>query len=216
MNVEQHEKALKELLKSGLSREEMLKEVNRLLGNEGFLFDLKEFLQKSVNNRISYKMKERYNGNPRGYFELRERIEEGVIFSSNWFSYFENDVSLEDLNQTMSENFAKCPFDQKTLMLIVIQALKSYVDNGQEENLKCLLIRNIYLNLKTSLSSEIENYPQEDGFTDYLATKPIRENLETARFSGEICIHCGSREVTSYGTMWKCRTCGRTFRKHRA
>jgi hypothetical protein len=152
-------------------------------------------------------MKGRYN-NERMYFQLREKLEEDIISSENWFSYFENEVSYEQLNKPI-ENFPL-----KTLMLIVIEALKQYVDNGEELNPKCLLLRNIYLNLKESLSSQIP-FTQEDGFVQYLSLRNHRADLESARITGDLCPFCESGDVKSYGANWKCRNCGREFRKHR-
>ena len=87
--VEQHEAFLRDLLKQGLSTEQMLKRISAKFGEDIWLFGLKEFLTKTVNTQISYKMKDRHN-NERSYFELRNKREDEVILSTNWFSYFEN------------------------------------------------------------------------------------------------------------------------------
>jgi hypothetical protein len=56
-----------------------------------------------------------------------------------------------------------------------------------------------------------------DSFLDYLNAKPEREVKETAGEDGKTCIFCGSGDVASNGyAMWKCRACGKQFRKHRA
>lgn len=209
LNVEQHEKALKAMNERILKGEkvDVQKEIRHLLGEDNWLFDLKEFLLKQVNSQISYKMKDRYN-NERNYFELRNKIEDGVIASTNWFSYFEN-VSYEQLSKPI-ENFPL-----KTLMLIVIEALKQFVDYGEELNPRCLLLRNIYLNLKESLSAEIPNYPQEDGFDQFLSLRNHRIDLEDTRITGKICPSCNSTNTKSYGASWKCNSCFHEWRKHR-
>lgn len=207
-DVEQHKKDLENL--SYLSEETQKKEIARLFGEDTFLFKLKAYLTQSVNSRISAKMRDRYV-HERSYFELRNKIENDIILSTNWFSYFENDVSYEELNKPL-ENF----FPLKTLMMIVIEALKQYVDNGEELNPKCLLLRNIYLNLKETLSSEIP-FEDGDGFADYLKGKQHRIDLESARISGELCPFCESTNVKSYDfNKWQCHNCGKFFRKHRA
>jgi hypothetical protein len=209
MDIEKHEQFLRNLVKQGLTNEEMQKQISARFGEDNWLFELREFLTKSVNSRISYKMKERYN-NERMICELRNKIEDDVILSTNWFSYFENDVSLEELNKPL-ENFPL-----KTLMIIIIEGLKQYVDNGSELNSKCLLLRNIYLNLKETLSSQIP-FEDGDGFADYLKTKQHRIDLEDARISGELCPFCESTNVKSYDfNKWQCHNCGKFFRKHRA
>jgi hypothetical protein len=205
MDVEQHRKDLENLIY--LSSETQKKEISRLFGEDTFLFKLKAYLTQSVNSRISAKMRDRYV-HERSYFELRNKIEDDVILSTNWYSYFENDVSLEELKQPL-ENFPL-----KTLMLIVIEALKQYVDNGEEENARCLLLKNIYLNLQSLLVSYIPNYSQTNAFAEYLKGKQHRIDLEDARITGEICPFCSSRDVKSYGANWRCRSCGREFRKH--
>lgn len=207
--VEQHKAKLEELFKRNLSQDEMQKEIAHLFKEDNWLFELREFLIKSVNSQISYKMKDRHN-HERTYFELRNKIEDDVIRDTNWFSYFENEVSYEQLSKPI-ENFPL-----KTLMLIVIEALKQYVDNGEELNPKCLLLKNIYLNLKETLSSQIPNYPQEDGFLEYSKLKQHRIDLEDCRISGDLCPFCESTDIKSFGANWKCRTCNREFRKHRA
>ncbi|MGA2310093.1 MAG: hypothetical protein ABSG57_11180 [Candidatus Bathyarchaeia archaeon] len=215
--VEQHEQFLRDLVKQGLSVEEMQKRISAQFGEDNWLFRLKAFLTQSINARISSKMRDRYN-NERMYFELRNKIEDDVIASTNWFSYFENDVSYEELSQPLQEplhiNFTS-KLCNKTLMLVVIEALKAYVDNGEELNPKCLLLKNIYLNLKEPLSSQIPNYPQEDGFIDYLKTKQHRIDLEDARITGSVCPHCGGHNIKSYGSNWRCCDCDKEFRKHR-
>lgn len=210
VSVELHEKALKAMNERILKGEnvDVQEEITHLLKEDSWLFELRELLTRAVNSQISYKMKDRYN-TERTYFELRNKIEDGVIATTNWFSYFESEVTLEELSKPIKN------FPLKTLMLIIIEALKQYVDNGEEENPKCLLLKNIYLNLQSSLLSQIPDYPQEDGSIEYLKTKQHRIDLEDCRITGSICHFCNSTDVKSFGANWKCRTCGREFRKHR-
>jgi len=209
MDVEQHKKDLENLIY--LSEETQKKEISRLFGEDTFLFKLKAYLTQSVNSRISYKMKARYS-NERTYFALREKIEEDVIRDENWYSYFKDNVTVQELKDVIKNPIVD--FDPRTLTLIIIETLKRYVDNGEEQNPKCLLLQNIYLNLKEWASSLIPNYPQTNGFAEYLKTKQHRIDLEDARITGEICPFCSSRDVKSYGANWRCRSCGREFRKH--
>ena len=204
--VEQHEEFLRNLVKQNLSVDEMQKQICARFGEDTFLFKLKSYLTKSVNSRISYKMKDRYN-HERSYFELREKTEEDVILSTNWYSYFENEVTLEELSKPI-ENFPP-----KTLMLIIIEALKQYITNNEEKNIRCLLLHDIYLSLKNYDSRFIAT--SEDGFIEFLNTRNHRIDLEDARLTGSVCPFCESTDVKSFGANWKCRTCGREFRKHR-
>jgi hypothetical protein len=210
MDVEQHKKDLENLIY--LSQETQKKELSRLFGENTFLFKLKEYLGKSVNAKISYKMKDRYN-NERMYFALREKIEEDFIKDENWYSYFKDSVSIQELEDVIKNPIVD--FDPRTLTLIVIETLKRYVDNGEELNPKCLLLQKVYLFLQSLLLSYIPNYPQTNGFAEYLKTKQHRIDLEDARLTGSVCPSCSSTDVKSYGANWKCKSCGREFRKAR-
>ena len=214
MNVEQHEKALRELserFRTNPKESNVQEEIKKLLGENGFLYGLKEYLRTKVNGEISPKLKERYN-TARPYFELREKIENQIIASEDWVSYFQN-IDLTELRD-FSNNLSLCSsHDLKTLMLVTIQALKSFIDNKEEESEKCLVIHELYLKLKTSLSSEIP-FPSGDSYEEYLGLRNYREEIENARVSGSICPSCGSHDIKSFGQNWKCRTCGREFRKH--
>lgn len=167
------------------------------------MFDLKDYLRKRVNERLSDKTKQKHQ-HPEDYMKLRNEIEDRVIFETDFYNLFE---------QSDIENM--CPIDEKTLMLVVIQALKQYADNEDTENPKCVYLHNLYLKLKTSLCAEIP-FEDSDGFTDYLNLRAQREEIEDSRITGSICRFCGSHDIGSNGALWICRTCGRQFRKHRA
>jgi hypothetical protein len=208
-DLEAHVKMLKENMANGVSKDEQIEAMNRSLGRKGFLFDLKEHLEARINGQISPKLKERYN-TARPYFELREKIRNEIIASEDWVNYFQN-VSVEELKNL---NLSLCSSRElKILMLITIQALKSYVDNTEEKSEKCLVIHELYKNLKTSLSSQIV-FPSGDSFEDYLGLRNYRTEIEDARISGSICPSCGSYDIKSFGQNWKCRSCGREYRKH--
>lgn len=209
-DVRKHKKDLENLLY--LSDETQKKEISRLFGEDTFLFKLKAYVTQSVNSRISYKMKGRYD-NERTYFQLREKIEEDVIKDENWYSYFKDNVSVQELEDVIKNPIVD--FDIKTLMLVVIEALKRYVDNEEERDVKCLLLKTLYLNLKEPLSSQIPFYPQEDGFVEYLSLRNHRIDLEDTRITGKICPSCNSTNTKSYGASWKCRDCNHEWRKHR-
>lgn len=173
---------------------------------QNLAFCLKQQLNKEINAQISEKARTKLNLHQ--YFLKREELELKIINSSFPYAFF-SETTLEQI-------VALDPYliDKKTLMLIIIESLKSFVDNGDEQNPKCILLHNLYLKLKKELSAEIP-FEEDDGFLDYLNARTMREQQQDARFSGSVCIFCGSEDVASYGTMWKCRTCGRSFRKHK-
>lgn len=166
------------------------------------MFDLKEFLRKRVNERISEKMKAKHQ-HPEDYMKLRNEIEDRVIFETDFYSLSE---------QSDIENM--CPIDEKTLMLVTIEALKQYADNEDTENPKCVYLHNLYLKLKESLSSQIP-FEKEDRFLDYLNSKEERRALENVRFTGAFCPSCGSKRIISNGHSWKCKDCEHEFRKRK-
>lgn len=207
--MENHREKLLDILKRNLSNEQSQAAIRHIFKEDNWLFELKEFLTKEVNRNISDKMKGEHT-NENNYFKLRDKVESEVISETDWYSYFEN-VSLEQLEEPLSEDM-KSP----TLMLVVISALRAYIDNEEEKNARCLLLKNIYLNLKEWASSHIPNYPQEDGFIEYLKAKQHRTDLEDARITGSVCPFCEATDVKSYDfNKWQCRNCGKFFRKHR-
>jgi hypothetical protein len=144
----------------------------------------------------------------RAYFLRRAELESEVIFSNFPYAFFRDECTTEEI-----EALDIGVFDPKTLMLVIIQALKSHVDNGLEDDPKAIALHGLYLRLKQELNSEIP-FESGDGFAEYIANREFREQVKDAPFSGEICKFCGSHNVTSYGNQWQCNDCKRHFRKH--
>lgn len=209
-NIEEHERKLGQInekfLEGTMSREDVKTAIAELLGETNLAYKLKEALELEVNGRVSFKAKERLN--PRQYFMKREELEEQVIESDFPYAFFQEATlgEIEQLNLDL--------IDKKTLMWLVIEALKSYVDNMDESNPKCLALHNHYLTLKKALSPEIP-FESGDGFAEYLATQTERIELANARETGSVCLACGSHNVRSKSkTEWQCHDCGKRFRKH--
>lgn len=209
LDIEEHERKLKELnqrfLAGTVSREDAEREISTLLGETNLAFKLKESLELEVNGKLSFKAKERLN--ERQYFMHREELENQVIQSEFSYAFFNEEATLSEVEQLNPSLF-----DLKTLMLIIISALRMYIDNEQENSPKAVLLHKLYLQLKQQLSAEIP-FPEGDGFIDYLASKTERTELEYAREKGNICIQCGSRNIHSKGKEWQCKSCGKRFRK---
>lgn len=170
---------------------------------------LQEALTREVNSRISLKARERMSTSQ--YFMRRDMEENQIIESGFLFNLFEN-ATLSEVEALT----ATTPVNEKTLMLSVISALRQYSNNGEETSERCVLLHNLYLKLKKRLTSEIPDYPQEDGFEEFVASKTERAELENARVSGSVCLKCGSHNIVSKGQEWQCRDCGKRFRKHGA
>jgi len=212
MNVQQHEEKIKGLnerfLAGRMSRQEVETEIAELLGETNLVYKLQERLTQQINQQISPKARERLS--TRQYLMKCEEIEEDVIQSVFPYAFF-NEATLEEIEQ-----LDPTLLDSKTLMLIVISALRGFIDNEQETEPKVEALHGFYLRLKNSLCALIPEFPKEDGFVDYLKTKQHRTDLEDARVTGSICIFCEGGDVKSYGNKWFCKSCGRYFSKHRA
>jgi len=146
----------------------------------------------------------------REYFLKRDELENQIIQSGFPYAFFQNEASLEEIAAINLD-----VIDKKTLMLSVISALKGFVDNDMETDPKAVLLHKLYLQLKEELRSILPLQSEcEDGFTEYLASKSERRELENARQTGSVCLNCGSHDIVSKGAEWQCRDCGKRFRKH--
>ena len=175
--------------------------------NDNLAYKLQNSLMGAVNGEISPKAKEHLN--TRQYFEKRNAIEDEIIINTSFaYSFFENEATLEEIKQ-----LDPTLFNPKTLMLCVISALKGYISQERETDLKCLVLHNLYLLLKQQLSSEIP-FPEGDGFTEYINSKAERLELENTRSTGSVCLACGSHNVHSKGAEFQCFDCEKRWRKH--
>lgn len=177
------------------------------------LKQLSEFLEREINKRISPKMRMQFEGNTQGYFLLRAEIEDQLIHSINWLTYFPEHISfetpIEDLKTLDNSSLL-------TLHKILIETLKRLIDANQEkeplgESL-CVFVRAIYQDTKAECETRFPEFPKGDGFEDYLGAREHREGKSEARKTGAFCIFCNG-SVRSNGDKWKCDSCGKQFRK---
>ena len=113
---------------------------------------------------------------------------------------------IEALNPTQ--------IDKKTLLLIIIQTLKTYIDNDMETDPKCEALHVHYLLLKQELSAEIP-FPEGDGYYRYLNERENRAKHEELKQSGKGCPYCNSSHIQHYGAnKFKCANpdCGHYWR----
>jgi hypothetical protein len=188
---------------------------------EGFFGEIAEYLCGLTNSKISDKMKLEYP-TERAYFKKRAEIEKELILRGiNWQNTFES----MDLRFPTEEDKAvvKTLSNQELMDFTVIMnlALRGFVDSFEEENEKCKILHEFYLLLKSeiALRPNLSFFPLGDGFEDYLSSREDRTKLENkkenARLTGEMCIHCESRNVRSNGNMFTCIDCHRSFRKRK-
>lgn len=159
-------------------------------------------------------MSQQFEGNTQGYFKLREEIESKVISETNWSSYFSEHVTLD---MQFEDPKTLCDSDLLTFHQISLETLKRFIDSRLEKEplgfSLCVYVRAIYSDTKAELETRFADYPKGDGFADYLSAREQREGKETARKTGEYCIHCGSKNVRSNGDKWQCDDCKRQTRK---
>ena len=117
---------------------------------------LSDRLMGMVNGEVSAKGKEHLNMEQ--YFLKRNQLESDIIQSDFPYSFFEKEAMLSEI-----EALNPTQIDKKTLLLIIIQALKTYIDNDMEPDPKCEALHVHYLLLKQELSAEIP-FPEGDGF----------------------------------------------------
>jgi hypothetical protein len=208
-DTEDHEAKLRELntrfLEGRMSRLDVENEIAILLNENNLAFRLQNRLLQAVNGELSAKGKERIG--LRQYLAKCEEIEDEIIQSEFPFAFFQ-EATLEEI-----EALDPTLFDSKTLMLIIIEALKSFVDNEQENDPKVSALHKIYLALKISLCALIPEFPKEDGFVDYLNSRESKLLAEQLKQTGEKCPYCSGTHIQKYGQKkFKCVSCGHYWR----
>jgi hypothetical protein len=187
---------------------------------KGFFGKLGQYLLECVMSQISSKMRLEYS-NVKAYAKKRAEIEEKVILKDvNWLHYFETDCDFLGFPTQEDREYIKTLYgsDLLNMLQIMIQALKGYVDRFEEKNPKCEMLHEYYLLLKEEIKLRPNlPYLKGDGFLDYLqsrkARSKIKEKLENARLTGDLCIHCEGDNLRSNGNNWYCLDCGKYFRK---
>jgi hypothetical protein len=198
--------------------------------NEVFC-NLKDHLMASVNGKISFKLKENRFSHAKDYFALRRDMEEKVILETNWSSSFDECIWL---NEPLEDPKTLSDSDLVTFQLVIIQALKGYIDNHREQDPNAQRLHQIYLSLKSELVNRNLDDSGSDGFQSYLSRREKQEQennrleessrteqeekniqLEEARVSGSICPYCQSVNVKKNGNSFQCKNCGRYWRKKR-
>jgi hypothetical protein len=99
--------------------------------------------------------------------------------------------------------------------------MREFCEANLENSFECQILHQYYLLLKTegknreSLNGLIH---LEDGYLDYKKNKTANQkqtqDLEHTRLTGKICPNCQSSNIRSNGSMWTCRDCKKSFRKH--
>lgn len=203
-----------------ISHEQVQEELDEILGPEpeGFFKTLKDTLGMMVSHRISIQARQKLSAE--GYFNKRKSIRQDIIENSNWLAFWQSrDVaspSEEDV-KTVAHLSDRGLADY---YLLIMETLKQFVDADLETSDLAEKLHQYQLLLKQEINSRstMPKLSEQDGFLDWIQNKQAHKKHEhqiaDARVTGEICIHCGSKNVGSNGNMWTCRDCKRSFRKH--
>lgn len=209
-NVDEYEAKINELnrqlLEGTITNKEIQTQITKYFGEDNLAFRLKNRLMGMVNGEISAKAKE--NLSDREYFSKRADIENQIIQSNFPHAFFQESTieEIEALNPTL--------IDEKTLMLVIIQSLRTFIDLKQEDNPKCEMLHVHYLLLNKQLSSEIPDYPEGDGYYEYLNERSQRAKIAEGKQNGTMCPYCReTSHIQRYGSgKRKCTSCNHYWR----
>lgn len=184
----------------------------------GLLKQLDDYKIRKVADSISMLTREPLTMNL--YGELNKKKEFDLILSEDWLHVLE-DLKIgfptkEDEKAVLEMH----DFDLFKMNQIFIEASKIIIDEGEGESELARRIHAYYLLLKPELEARIPEYASlkgRDGFLEYLASREERkaktELLEQTRITGKICPECGSTNTVKDGASFRCKDCGRYWRK---
>ncbi|MCJ7633431.1 hypothetical protein MUP77_13720, partial [Candidatus Bathyarchaeota archaeon] len=125
---------------------------------------LNEVLQKEVNSKLSPQMREKFEGNLKGYFRLRADLEDKVILETSWLGYWKDtDVSNLTVDvSTLNDS------ELYVLHWVLIQSLKQFVDSDEENDSACVKLREFYDMTYAEQCRRHDYYPSgRNGFEEY-------------------------------------------------
>jgi len=181
----------------------------------------KLFNELYARSEISMKAREKFPL-PSEYFRAKVASESKLTEREGFLTFFENST-VQEIDNMQLESKAPDFFNMVTLFEVVTDTLKRAIDAHMENDPHIQALRKAYFRVKENLTSEIpelltENpsFISEDGFTDYLNGREQRDLAEEWKNSPnpEGCIYCfGRGSIVSNGNAWRCRKCGRSWRK---
>ena len=84
------------------------------------------------------------------------------------------------------------------------EQLEGKINSMISPKMRNTLSMEAYFALREKIRAKILGSPIEEA---------KKEAEEDARITGKTCIFCGSTEISSKGSEWLCKSCGRRFRK---
>jgi len=200
-----------------ITRDQLDTEIERALGHYvGIFAKLKDHIMRKVNGQISMLAREKLNVN--AYAQLRAKKENELILSENWRTFLEG---LEIEFPTEEDKKAVQEMSDSELMdntQILIEASKITINDEEESTTLGERIHALYLLCHNELEKRFPSeWVKSDGFLDYLENREKRNRkarlLEETRVTGKICPHCESTNTIKCGNAFRCKTCGRYWRK---
>lgn len=168
----------------------------------------KLFLELLANTQISQKGKEKFS-RFEDYFLKKQEAESAYIQKIGFYDFFENQT-LDEIKGMCINSVAPNFWNEATLLEILIDTLKRYVDRDETLSEKGRVIHDKYLMLK----NHFPFLPQGDALKEFEGLKGQREELSNMRVSGSICPSCLGHNVRSKGKEFQCFDCKKRWRKH--
>ncbi len=185
----------------------------------GFFKLLLEEISDLASNLIPCKgREEQYASN---YFNRLEQAYRQAIKTNSWIRFWQNSEWLDYPN---SEDIKLLPYlsdyELSNIHLALCYSLKVFQDSELDESLEARKLHDFYKLTKaeTNKRETTPQLPEQDAFEEYAKNKSQHQEhenrLEKARKTGSFCPYCDSKNVVSDGHSWKCKDCGKYFRKH--
>lgn len=204
-----------------ISLEEYHQECDKIFGiKKGFFVNLKSELENLASNQISMKSRDWLTSNR--YLNLLAKKIDETIENYDWVEFW---LRYKGLHMPLDEDLETLKhlgnYQLANIHEVLCYSLKQQSDNDLEYEETAQILHEYYKLTKNEINSResMPQLPPKDAFLDYIAHKKehgrLRNLLKGARKSGEICVHCHSRNVISYNKLeWQCKDCKRRFRKH--
>jgi hypothetical protein len=186
------------------------------------MVDFFENLKTEIGNMVNYRipMRAREGLTEDAYFSKRVRIETEIVKEEDFVSFWINCKWLTQPTIEDTDILRKLETeDLEEYHIVIFRSLMDMAKRDLEDTEQSKTLHEYYKLTRKELESRGTFLLKGDAYEEFIANKEqkVREEnlLEEARRTGEICPHCQSNNVRSYGKQeWKCYACGKRFRKH--
>jgi len=160
----------------------------------------------------------RHNANQ--WFKTLDKILNSILLDSAfWLEHWLN----SDLHKPTTEEKALIKNAHinrlNEIQLVLAVSLKELIANDRENEPFTEFLHEYWLIGNEEMKSRGHETLDYDPFLIDVANKQTgklinTQSKEKLRVSGEKCLFCQSTNIVSNGSMWQCKTCKRSFRKH--